>query len=228
MRQHRKIAREETECEELLPAVDTPVKSALLQDSPRIDSSRPASATPPLGQGGVLPKNRHLMARFRFLAFWFLTGAAFLCLLATLQHFYLRIPLSLNGYLLPFLFGGLAGLLIGSWELRLQGFSRRLAESERRFRSLYQNTPVMLHSINADGRILNVSNYWLQTLGYRREEVVGRPLSDFLSERSRRFANDSVLPEFARAGYIKDIPHQMLKKTGEVIHVLFSAIAEYD
>jgi diguanylate cyclase (GGDEF)-like protein/PAS domain S-box-containing protein len=168
------------------------------------------------------------MAKFRFLSFWFLTGAAFICLLATLQHFYLRVPLSPGNYLLPFLFGGLAGLLIGTWELRLQRFSRRLAESERRFRTLYQNTPVMLHSIDPAGRILNVSNYWLQTLGYRREEVVGRRLSDFLSEKSRRFAEDTVLPEFFRAGFIKDIPHQMLKKTGEIMHVLVSAIAEYD
>ncbi len=168
------------------------------------------------------------MSKARFLILWFLAGAGFLLLLATLQHLYLGVPVSLGGYFFPLLFGSLAGLLIGTWELRLQRFSRRLGDSERRFRTLYQNTPVMLHSIDPQGRIINVSNYWLQTLGYRREEVIGRKLSDFLSEKSRRFAEDTVMPEFIRVGFVKEIPHQMLRKTGEMIHVLLSAIAEYD
>ena len=57
--------------------------------------------------------------------------------------------------------------------------SRRAAEalrmSEEKFRTLYQRTPVMLHSIDAEGRLLSVSDRWLQRLGYSADEVLGRP-----------------------------------------------------
>ena len=54
------------------------------------------------------------------------------------------------------------------------------------FRALYNLTPVMLQSINAEGRIVGVSDYWLETMGYDREEVIGRHLGDFLNSASQR------------------------------------------
>ena len=179
-----------------------------------------------------MPENntgiRDIAARLRYLCLWFLGGAALLSILNTFQILYLDAPFSLRTYLFPFWLGGMSGLVVAFWERRLRRYSRRLGESERRFRDLYQNTPVMLHSIDPQGHLINVSNYWLQTLGYRREEVLGRKLTEFMSEKSRRFAEETVFPEFFRAGFVKDIPYQMVKKTGDVIHVLLSAIAEYD
>ncbi len=172
--------------------------------------------------------NRDALAKVAFLAVWFLAGAAVLCVLSTLQMLYLGVPFSPRAYFFPFVLGGLSGLVVAAWELRLGRYSRDLAHNERRFRTLYQKTPVMLHSIDPQGRIINVSDFWLETMGYRREEVLGRPLTGFFSDKSRRFAEETVFPEFFRAGFVKDIPYQMVKKTGEIIHVLLSAVAEYD
>ncbi|NIQ93328.1 MAG: hypothetical protein GWO11_03390, partial [Desulfuromonadales bacterium] len=36
------------------------------------------------------------------------------------------------------------------------------------FQNLYRHTPMMMHSIDADGRLLTVSDCWLETLGYTR------------------------------------------------------------
>jgi diguanylate cyclase (GGDEF)-like protein/PAS domain S-box-containing protein len=173
-------------------------------------------------------RNRETFARAGFLAIWFLAGALLLCILSTLQMIYLDVPFAWRAYFFPFMLGGFSGLVVALWELRLRRYGRRLEESERRFRGLYQNTPVMQHSIDPQGRIINVSNFWLQTMGYRREEVLGRNLTAFMSDKSRRFAEETVFPEFFRAGFVKDIPYQMVKKTGEIIHVLLSAVAEYD
>ena len=56
--------------------------------------------------------------------------------------------------------------------------SRRAAEalrqSEEKYRTLYLRTPVMLHSIDAAGRLLSVSDRWLQRLGYTADDVLGR------------------------------------------------------
>ena len=156
----------------------------------------------------------------------FLAGALLLSALNLLQNYLQGIPFERSTYLLPILFGGLIGLIFGLWEARLQISTGKLRRSERRYRRLYQNTPVMLHSIDRSGRLVNVSNYWLQSLGYSREEVIGRPLSDFLSHKSQRLAEKSVLPAFFKAGHVENIPYQMLKKTGETIDILLSAVAE--
>jgi PAS domain S-box-containing protein len=103
-----------------------------------------------------------------------------------------------------------------------------LRQSEERYRRLYNDTPVMLHSIDPYGRLVSVSNCWLETLGYERSEVLGRISTDFHTAASRSYATDVVLPEFFRTGSCKEVPYQIVKKNGEIMDVLLSAIAERD
>jgi PAS domain S-box-containing protein len=103
-----------------------------------------------------------------------------------------------------------------------------LRKSEERYRSLYMETPAMLHSIDSSGRFVSVSNYWLEALGYDHIEVIGQQLTEFLSVDSRRYAEDEVFPEFFKTGYCKNIPYQFIKKNGETMDVLLSAICERD
>jgi PAS domain S-box-containing protein len=101
-----------------------------------------------------------------------------------------------------------------------------MRESERRYREIYQRTPVMLHSIGADGRLVSVSDYWLKVMGYEREDVIGRPSTDFLTEESRRLALEEYIPHFMETREAWNVPYQFVKKSGEVMDVLMSAIAE--
>ena len=94
------------------------------------------------------------------------------------------------------------------------------------FQQLYQRTPMMMHSIGPEGRLLAVSDHWLETLGYRREEVIGRKLTEFFTAKSRDLAEETVLPRFFEIGSVKEIPYQMVKKNGEIIDVLISAKSE--
>ncbi|MFQ5689898.1 MAG: EAL domain-containing protein [Gemmatimonadota bacterium] len=103
-----------------------------------------------------------------------------------------------------------------------------LRASEARYRSLYSRTPAMLHSIDPAGRIVAVSDRWLEVLGYEREEVIGRRSIDFLTEESRRRHAAVGLREFTQPGGVQDVPYQFVKKNGEVINVLLSAITEKD
>jgi len=103
-----------------------------------------------------------------------------------------------------------------------------LRESDARYRSLYHNTPAMLHSINRNGEIVSVSNYWSQMLGYSEQEVIGKKLTDFFTEKSRKYAEQEVFPEFFRRGYCTDVPYQIIKKNGQAIDILLSAIGERD
>jgi PAS domain S-box-containing protein len=56
-----------------------------------------------------------------------------------------------------------------------------LRESEERFRLLYEKAPLGYQSLDAAGRFIDVNQAWLDTLGYSREEVIGRWFGDFLA-----------------------------------------------
>ncbi|MBN9684643.1 PAS domain-containing sensor histidine kinase [Corallococcus sp. NCSPR001] len=101
-------------------------------------------------------------------------------------------------------------------------------EGSEKYRSLYNSTPVMMQSIDPRGRLISVSDFWLSTLGYEREEVLGRESVEFLTPESRRYAREVVLPEYYKTGSCRDVPYQLVKKSGEVIDVLLSAIVERD
>ena len=103
-----------------------------------------------------------------------------------------------------------------------------LRESEQRFRLMYNNTPAMLHSIDNNGRLLSVSDYWLRVMGYSRDEVIGKSSTNFLTESSRTYAKEVVLPEFFRTGRCTDVQYQFVTKSGTVLDVALSAIAERD
>lgn len=101
-----------------------------------------------------------------------------------------------------------------------------LRQSETRYRSLYHHTPAMLHSIDVQGNLLSVSDFWVETMGYNREEVLGRPLTDFLTPESKQYAETIGIPQFFDSGFVKDIPYGMIKKSGEAMDVLLSAVAD--
>jgi len=61
-----------------------------------------------------------------------------------------------------------------------------LRDSEGRFRDLYEKAPLPYQSLDIECNILEVNDAWLNLLGYRRDEVVGRYLGDFMSEASVR------------------------------------------
>ena len=111
---------------------------------------------------------------------------------------------------------------------RRRTVERALRNSEERYRSLYHNTPAMLHSVDRDGHIISVSNFWSEALGYTREEVIGKKLTDFFTPESRNYAEQKIFPTFLEKGFIKDVPYQFIKKNGNIIEIQLSAITDID
>ncbi len=113
-------------------------------------------------------------------------------------------------------------------EGNLNNTNFRLRESEKRYRDLYHKTPVMLHSIDADGRLLAVSDLWLETLGYQRAEVIGHHFSEFLRLPSQEQLETPLLTEFFKTDDVRHVAYQMIAKDGKPIEVLLSAIVKRD
>ncbi|WP_375593475.1 PAS domain S-box protein [Algihabitans albus] len=104
----------------------------------------------------------------------------------------------------------------------------RVRASEERFRSLYTKTPVMLHSIDADGRIISVSDFWLDKLGFSRDDVLGMKVTDLMTPESAHKAITEAVPEFLKKGVCRDLEYQIVTQSGEVLDILLSAVAEYE
>lgn len=111
---------------------------------------------------------------------------------------------------------------------RRKNAEAELWTSKERYRSLYHTTPAMLHSIDGQGRIISVSDAWVEIMGYSRQEAVGMRILDLHTNKSRGFAEDQALPHFFRTGEIRDVPYQFATKDGRELDVLLSATAERD
>ena len=101
------------------------------------------------------------------------------------------------------------------------------ARLEERYRRLYRATPALLHTVDPQGRIMYVSDHWLSKLGYRREEVIGRLITDFMTEEVRELSKERLAAVFAQ-GELKNEPRGFLTKSGDVVEVLVSSAADRD
>ena len=114
-------------------------------------------------------------------------------------------------------------LLIRQQELK--NVQERLQESEERFRTLFDKAPLGYQSLDFDGNFIEVNQQWLDTLGYCRDEVVGKWFGDFLLP-SYRDAFRSRFPLFKAQGYIHS-EFEMLHKSGRHLFVAFEGKIGY-
>lgn len=101
-----------------------------------------------------------------------------------------------------------------------------LRESEEHYRELYDNSPLGYQSLDADGHFLAVNQAWLDTLGYTREEVIGKWFGDFLAPQyvdpfKQRFSI------FKAAGRIHS-EFEMMRKDGLRRYIAFDGRIGHD
>jgi PAS domain S-box-containing protein len=72
---------------------------------------------------------------------------------------------------------------------------------------------------------VTVTDHWLQKLGYRREEVIGRPISDFFTATDRARLSGDMLRELISQGDFNNEERQVVTKDGQVLDLIVSAIS---
>lgn len=103
-----------------------------------------------------------------------------------------------------------------------------LRQSHVRFQNLYRKTPLPLHALDGSGQIEKVSDAWLKLLGYERDAVIGRPLTNFMTEASARRRIQIEWPKLLAVGELHEAEHRLMTVTGEVLDVLVSERVEQD
>ena len=112
---------------------------------------------------------------------------------------------------------------------------RRLAEElEQRVRQrtaevqdLYDNAPAGYHSLDPMGRVVMVNQTELDWLGYSREQVLGRPMPDFLTAESLRIFRENF-PRLIQTGRLDDLELEFIRQDGSTFPALVNASAIYD
>ena len=118
-------------------------------------------------------------------------------------------------------------LVSANERLRAEVVERERAQAD--LSALYAKTPVPLHSLDSQGRLLSVSDRWLEFMGYDdRVQVLGRHISEFMTEESARQHREISWPELLRDGVVRDVPYQYIKRSGELADILVSARIERD
>jgi PAS domain S-box-containing protein len=102
-----------------------------------------------------------------------------------------------------------------------------LRRSEEKFRLLYEKAPLGYQSLDEDGIIREVNQTWLDTLGYSREEAIGRWFGDFLAPGHFDLFPDHFA-RFKDTGEVCNADFEMVRKDGGRITVSFNGRVVYD
>ncbi|HVM79215.1 MAG TPA: PAS domain S-box protein [Stellaceae bacterium] len=111
---------------------------------------------------------------------------------------------------------------------RNEALARAVEENERRFRSFYNESPVMLTAVDREERVVAASDRWLEVLGYRREEVIGRSRYDFLAPGSAARMRGRVVPALREGRKLGPVDVQFLRKDGGLVEVSAASVLRRD
>lgn len=88
---------------------------------------------------------------------------------------------------------------------------RHLYESLNLYRSIFENISDIYYRTDADGRIDLISPSCLPQTGYSREELIGRPVTDFYADPAER---DGLIEQLQRNGRVNDYEVVLVHRDG--------------
>ncbi|MEX0862515.1 ATP-binding protein [Nitrosopumilus sp.] len=90
------------------------------------------------------------------------------------------------------------------------------------YRQAYEDLPVMLRTIDKNGIIIECNNMYCHTLGYCKEEVVGKSIFEHVADESIKKLTDTFL-RWKQTGKVGNANLLMKKKNGDIFPVLLNA-----
>jgi diguanylate cyclase (GGDEF)-like protein/PAS domain S-box-containing protein len=102
-----------------------------------------------------------------------------------------------------------------------------LSESERKYRDLYDHAPDMYYSLDREGNFIDCNETGLSMLGYTREELIGRSIREFFSERSKEVFDKDFMSLFRDAKEVL-LEREFIRKDGSMIVASINASSEFD
>jgi PAS domain S-box-containing protein len=103
-----------------------------------------------------------------------------------------------------------------------------LRESRKRYKELWDDAPVAYHMLDAEGIVRHVNRTEIDMLGYTREEMVGKPIFEFILPEQRKEAEERFRLKLAGENLPKQDDRVYVKKDGSKIYVSIDDVVERD
>lgn len=118
-------------------------------------------------------------------------------------------------------------VLVAERTAQLEVANRTLEARRAEVEDLFNHAPVGYHSLDADGKFVRVNDTELSWLGYAREDMLGRPFPDFVTEAGR-LAFSARFPRFKETGHLHGMEFDMVRKDGSILPVVVDATVVLD
>ncbi|MGR3435565.1 MAG: CheR family methyltransferase [Shimia sp.] len=110
-------------------------------------------------------------------------------------------------------------------QARLEELNDALEAEAQRFTTLYRATPIQMVSLEEDGEVSEVSEAFLETLGYKRKQVVGADFAGFFGGASRKPARKAIAALW-KGRPMQAEPLKLRRKSGRLLEVEVSGTVD--
>jgi PAS domain S-box-containing protein len=101
-------------------------------------------------------------------------------------------------------------------------YEKALIKSENQFRKFFEESPVYCYMISPAGIILNINKVALKTLGYKKDEIIGKPVNIIYPKKFQKKI-EQLFKKWKVTGRLRNEEIKIITKKGEIRDVLLSA-----
>ncbi|MEX2191842.1 MAG: ATP-binding protein [Nitrosarchaeum sp.] len=109
----------------------------------------------------------------------------------------------------------------------LKNANNRILSTELKYKQLYDNAPDMYRTIDTSGTILDCNLVYAQTLGYAKDEIIGKSIFDHVDKNSIEILQDTF-STWKKIGYVKNREIWMKRKDNSIFPAMLNVASIYD
>jgi len=110
--------------------------------------------------------------------------------------------------------------------LSIKRTKEALLKSEEKYRDFYDKAPDMYYSLSENKLIIDCNETTARMLGYKKEEIIGKAITDFFTEESRELFEETFSKLKQVKGY-HNIERDFVRKDGTEMPVILNVFSEF-
>ena len=110
--------------------------------------------------------------------------------------------------------------------LSIKRTKEALLKSEEKYRDFYDKAPDMYYSLSENKLIIDCNETTARMLGYKKEEIIGRAITDFFTKESRELFEETF-PKLKQVKGYHNIEREFVRKDGTKMPVILNVFSEF-